>query len=166
MIKPHHRIAITLAFAYLLAVALILFWPSPVDKPVIKNLHETLSWAHSYGLPKFIDYPQIEFTANIALFVPMGLIIATLFKSFWAGTAGGALISCLVELSQGLFLPNRFASGLDVLANTTGAAIGAAVYLLFIRRVIRRTSPTAASHASTRATPDTARIADTEKNDH
>lgn len=166
MIKAHHRIAITLALAYLLAVALILFWPSPVDKPVFKTMHETLSWAHRYGLPEFIDYPQIEFTANIALFVPMGLIIATLFKSFWAGTAGGALISCLVELSQGLFLPNRFASGLDVLANTIGAAVGAAVYLLFIRRVIRRTPPTAASHASMRATTDTASTADTEKNDH
>jgi len=134
MIKPLHRIALTAAAIYLVGVALVVFWPTPVDRPASGELHLVIDWFHSQGMPKFIGYNQVEFTANIAMFLPMGIIASTWFKNGWVGLVSGSLASCFIELSQYLFLPHRFASGMDVLANTSGAAIGAAMYYIDQRR--------------------------------
>ncbi|MDQ0279299.1 hypothetical protein QO003_003602 [Arthrobacter silviterrae] len=134
MIKPLHRIALAAAAIYLVGVAMVVFWPTPVDRPASGELHLVIDWLHVHGLPKFIGYNQVEFTANIAMFLPMGLILSIWFKNGWVGLVVGSLASCFIELSQYLFLPHRYASGLDVLANTMGAAIGAALYIAGHRR--------------------------------
>lgn len=113
--------------AYLVALALIVFWPTPVDKPAAGILHQMISWLHVHGMPKFIGYAQIEFFSNILLFVPMGVIAAVRMKNVWLGVGIGFLASCIIELSQALFLAARFPSALDVLANTLGAAVGAGI---------------------------------------
>ena len=128
MAKILHRISLALAGAYLVALVLIVFWPTPVDKPAAGTLHHFIAWMHLHGVPGFIGYNQIEFSANIVLFVPMGFIASVWSKNAWVGLVTGALASCLIELSQAWFLPARFASGLDVLSNTMGAGIGAAIY--------------------------------------
>ncbi len=119
----------------------IVFWPTPVDRPAAGSLKSTLEWLHLHGLPKAIGYNQVEFSANVAMFVPMGIIAAAYFKKMLLGTLTGALVSCLIELSQALFLPDRFASGLDIVANTLGAAIGAAAYCLFLTSIKGRITP-------------------------
>lgn len=133
MKKPRPRITLAVTVVYLLCVAFIVFWPSPVDRPASGQLRGMLAWLHDNGLPGFIGYAQIEFTANIAMFVPMGYIIATWLRNVWAGVLLGALVSCLIELGQAVFLPARFASSLDVVANTLGACVGAMVYLCLHR---------------------------------
>lgn len=119
--------------AYLVALALIVFWPTPVDKPVAGSLHRIISWLHLHGIPNFIGYAQSEFTSNILLFVPMGVIAAARTKNAWLGLGIGFLASCIIEVSQALFLVARFSSALDVLANTLGAAVGAVIYFLVHR---------------------------------
>lgn len=130
MTKPLHRIALAVAAAYLLAVALVVFWPTPVDRQGAGALHEALSWLHGHGMPKFINYNAVEFSANIVMFVPMGFFASSYFKNARVGIVVGALASCLIELAQALLLPERFATGLDVLANTIGAGLGALLYYL------------------------------------
>ena len=134
MIKPHHRVALVLAAMYLIALAFILFWPTPVDRPVAGTLKEAIRWAHQHGMPNSIGYNQVEFTSNIVLFVPMGYIASVWTRRPWVGIVVGAVVSCCVELSQALFLPQRYGSVLDVLANTMGAAMGAGVYHVAGRR--------------------------------
>nr|WP_256128143.1 VanZ family protein [Arthrobacter sp. SDTb3-6] len=133
-----HRIAVALAAAYVLALALILFWPTPVDRPVDGTLNEVIRWAHRHGVPRAIGYHQVEFTSNIALFVPMGYLASVWWRNSWVGLLTGCLISCCVELSQTLFLPHRVGSGLDVLANTTGAGVGAVIVYIAERRLRSR----------------------------
>lgn len=133
MNKSHDRITFAAALLYLVAVALIVFWPTPVDRPASGQLHTVLDWLHQRGLPEFIGYNKVEFAANIAMFIPMGYIAATWLKKVWLGVIVGALASCLIELGQEVLLPERYATGLDVLANTTGAGLGAALYYLIHR---------------------------------
>lgn len=134
MAKIFHRAALAVAGVYLLAVLLVVFWPTPVDRPAAGILNETLSWLHRHGMLGFVNYNFVEFSANVAMFAPLGLIASVVFKNAWLGIIAGAFGSCLIELGQALLLPSRFASGLDVLANTMGAALGALLFALLTPR--------------------------------
>ncbi|MDD0857187.1 VanZ family protein [Arthrobacter alpinus] len=134
MSKPLHRITVALAAAYLLAVVLIVFWPTPVDRPAAGTLHQVLSWLYRHGMPRFVNYSVVEFSANIVMFIPLGIIASSYFKNAVVGVIIGALSSCLIELGQTLLLPDRYATGLDVLANTLGAGLGAFSYFLVTSR--------------------------------
>ena len=123
-----HRVSLFLVAVYLVALVLIVFWPTPVDRPAAANLNRFIDWMHSHGVPAFIGYRDIEFGANIALFIPMGIIASVWTRRVWVGPLLGLLTSILIEVSQATFLAERFASGLDVVANTAGAVIGTAVY--------------------------------------
>ncbi len=124
--------------AYLMVLALIVFWPVPVDKPAAGTLTKLIAWLHRHGMPEFIDYAQIEFSSNILLFVPMGIIAALWTKNAWLGLGIGFLTSCIIEMGQALFLAARFPSALDVLANTLGAGVGAAIYARAHRRSLAK----------------------------
>lgn len=134
MNKPHHRIVAVAALSYLAVVALVVFWPAPVDRPTSGQLQQIFDWLHHHGMPIFIGYKSVEFMANIAMFVPMGYIASIWFKKVRLGIVIGALASCVVEVCQAVFLPERFATGLDVLANTIGATVGGALYCVVHRR--------------------------------
>ena len=85
-----HRISLCFVGAYLVALVLIVFWPTPVDRPAAGTLHSLIVWIHSHGVPTFIGYNTIEFTANIVMFVPMGIIASGWIKKAWLGAALGA----------------------------------------------------------------------------
>ena len=116
--------------AYVVALMLIVFWPTPVDRPAAGILDQFITWMHRHGSPTAIGYAQIEFSANVALFVPMGIIASVWTQRAWAGLLVGAGSSVLIELGQALFLAARYATVLDVVANTLGAGIGAVVFHL------------------------------------
>jgi glycopeptide antibiotics resistance protein len=110
----------------LLVVALSL---TPVDQPawgVLEQLERVLPGS----------YAVIEFTSNIALFVPLGVIVARHLRGRmrWAGVAIGAGVSIAFELLQAALLPERFATPWDVAANTIGAAVGVLIVVLVGRR--------------------------------
>lgn len=117
-------------------LALIAFWPTPVDQPIQGLLARILRFLHSYGIPDWFSYRLIEASANIALFVPIGLISSLAFpqKSWWQIGAFGLLISGCMELGQLLFLQDRFASPGDLVTNASGAVIG---YLLLTEVLIK-----------------------------
>ncbi len=73
---------------------------------------------------------------NIALFVPLGFVVA--FAGRWQPVLVGAGLSLSVELLQQL-LPARSPSLVDLVTNTTGAWLGGLVYHA-IRRVLMRNS--------------------------
>ncbi|MGN6325859.1 VanZ family protein [Pseudolysinimonas sp.] len=121
--------------AYLVALALIAYWPTPVDRPADGQLFAVIRWLDAHGIT-LVTYDRIEFAANVALFVPFGLLLAGLLRR---GRRWIALLICIagsaaIEIGQGLFLPDRFASLGDVLANSLGAAIGVLVVWLISRR--------------------------------
>ncbi|CAN5286984.1 hypothetical protein BH11ACT5_BH11ACT5_14560 [soil metagenome] len=77
----------------------------------------------------WVTYTQLESFANVVLFVPFGLLIALLVPTrwWWVVVVGLVLIAGGIELGQALFLPGRVPSIDDVLANSTGGAIGVGI---------------------------------------
>lgn len=79
-------------------------------------------------------YDVVEFSANIAMFAPVGVFVVILAgaRRWWLALLAGFAASCTIELGQLLFLPDRYATLADVVANTAGAAAGTALGLLLL----------------------------------
>lgn len=123
--------------AMLVPLTLIAFWPSPVDQPVQGQLADVLEFLHAHGIPPWFNYQFVEASANVALFIPLGAVAAMAFpkKPWWQIGILGLCVSGCIELGQLLFLHNRFASLLDVVTNTSGAAIGALLAVYTLKRL-------------------------------
>ena len=105
---------------YGLFLAVVAFWPTPVDRPV-----SALVRALGQLLPVF-TYDRVEYLANIALFVPMGILLALSLPVVlrYLVLPIGFLTSVFIEGLQALALPGRTPSLHDIVANTTGACLG------------------------------------------
>lgn len=134
-LRPGARRALTAAAVlYLAGVALVVLWPSPVDRPEAGTIQVVFVWLHAHGLPRWLGYAQLEWTSNVAFFVPFGLLAVLLGARPWAAVLAGVAASAAAETAQALFLPERTASLMDILANSLGALVGAAIAVLVQRR--------------------------------
>ncbi|MFB8368105.1 VanZ family protein [Pseudarthrobacter sp. NPDC055928] len=111
----------------LVPLGLVAFWPSPVDRPIQGELATLLRFLHAQGIPTWFNYKFVEASANLILFVPLGVVASLAFpdKRWWQIGAFGLIVSGLMELGQLLFLPDRSATLQDLVTNTVGALIGA-----------------------------------------
>lgn len=116
-----------LTAVYVVFVLAVTLYPSTVDKGLDPYLEKVLNRLHTHGVPAFVNYNFIEFTANIFFFLPLGFFGSLMFtrRFWWVSAVLGFVLSCSVEAAQALFLSGRVASLRDVLANTTGAVVGA-----------------------------------------
>lgn len=135
-----HKIWRATLIAMLGPLALIAFWPSPVDAPVQGQLATALRFLHTHGMPAWCNYTFVEGSANLGLFIPFGIVGVLAFadKHWWQVGALGLMISGCMELGQLLFLHNRFASPVDLVTNTAGAVIGALLAAWLHRRLRTR----------------------------
>lgn len=126
------RTVIRVLVGYLVLLAAIVFWPSPVDAPVDSALSKVLLFLHRHGAPQWVNYNLVEFTANIAMFVPFGVLLALILKRShrWFAVVICFAATCFIELSQLLFLSHRVASMGDIVANTAGGIIGTGIVVL------------------------------------
>ena len=129
--KRRRRLLAGLFFLYIGVLALIAFWPSPVDAGAAATLREMLDTLHLRGVPGWVDYTFVESAANVILFIPFGILAAAyLSERFaWLAAVVGMAASCAIEAGQHIFLPARYATIHDVIANSLGAVLGTlAVY--------------------------------------
>jgi len=131
---------------YLLVVAYIVL--SPSDE--VTHSSGVVGWVfdHIHQLRDNFRpaYVALEFTANIAMFVPFGILVPLAFARLpWFATlALGFAATVTIELVQSA-LPSRFSTVSDVVANTLGTAIG----LLVLRRLAtNRHAPICSDHTS------------------
>ncbi|MFI8632462.1 VanZ family protein [Microbacterium sp. NPDC077663] len=104
---------------YVLALALIAFWPTPVDADVAPLID-----ALSRRLPA-ITRPRVEFAANVALFVPFGVLLPLILRRSLELVLPIAIVATVtIECMQALALAQRVPSVLDIIANVTGASVG------------------------------------------
>ncbi|NUO62703.1 MAG: VanZ family protein [Gemmatimonadaceae bacterium] len=70
---------------------------------------------------------------NAILFMPLGVALERMGRSFVAALATSAAISTAIEMSQLYLIPGRFAELQDILANTAGGLIGWGLAMLAAR---------------------------------
>lgn len=113
---------------YVVAVAVVLL--SPVSPSA--QVDGVTGWLRDGLGLAWIRQGWVEFGGNVAMFLPLGLLLTLLFRPPWWGLALAVLISVAAELGQ-LLLPARTATPRDVVANGLGALLGAGVAWLIIR---------------------------------
>jgi VanZ family protein len=122
------RWIVVVAGAYGLALALIGLWPTPVDRNLAIVQLPPVAWVLRHlGLEPWEGYNLIEFSANIVLFVPLGILVL-LWRTDWGwgrATLLAFAATVTIEVLQNVLRPERFASINDVVANTLGGALGA-----------------------------------------
>src|SRR5687768_13054263 len=119
---------------YVVALALLLLVPS--SRPPTWIIEQSTDVARGAGVPAaFASAARVEVLLNVAAFAPLTfagtLLRPALTWRDW--TAVAFLGSLLVEVVQAVALPERTASHSDVVANTVGALVGAAVARLLVR---------------------------------
>lgn len=123
------RAAVTALILYLVALALIAFWPEPVDRGaagLLEQVRQVLPWA---------TVSRIEFAANIALFVPYGWLLSILLaRTTHLLLPIGMLTTFGIEAVQRQLLVQRTASLLDILANIAGFCIGMIIATILVRK--------------------------------
>jgi glycopeptide antibiotics resistance protein len=131
----HRRALQAITVGYLGVVAWITLGPQPLDERGVDILRSVLAVLARSDLTRWITYEFVEFTANIAMFVPVGLLFLLLVgrRRWWLALGGGVVLTCAIEFTQ-LFLPGRFADVRDIVANSLGALLGVIVGLI-LRRV-------------------------------
>jgi glycopeptide antibiotics resistance protein len=141
--RRYRTVAGALCAVCLLTVALIVLWPTPVDRTGGAWVQGTLAYLYEHGLPTFATYEALEFFSNVLLFAPFGSFWFILAPRAWrwAGPLACFGLSLLIEGTQAVLLPQRVATPPDVLANTLGAVCGTlAAWALVTARRRYRTS--------------------------
>lgn len=122
------RLLALFLLGYVLVLGFFLLAPTSTTPAGVFDL--VTRTAIAGGLPSsLVTFDRVELAANVAVFVPP-LAATLLLRPRWRwvdGVAYGFGASLAVELVQALFLSARWATVSDVVANTLGAALGAAI---------------------------------------
>ncbi len=121
-------------------IALITLTPQGPESPHGAVSTAILNFLHRVGVPASFSEVAWEFTANIIMFMPLGffLLLAIGKRKLWLAAAAMPAASCFIELSQLLFLPSRFPTLSDIIANSTGGWIGVGLAMLVFGAFDRR----------------------------
>lgn len=122
-----HPVLSTLTVLYLAGVAWVTLGPEPYDARTIGMLWRFLDFFGEHEATDWITFDRVESIANVAMFVPLGVFLVLLFgrRRWWLAILLCALVSCAIEISQGALLPTRVSDLDDVVANSSGGALGA-----------------------------------------
>lgn len=132
--------AAALLALYGVVVALVVFWPTPVDRDYQDAIIRLLSVLHRHGVPEWFGYRALEFSGNVAIFVPLGFLVFFVLprRRWWLALLIVPALSVTIECTQALLLAQRFATVSDVVSNSLGAVIGVLLALLLRALVHRR----------------------------
>lgn len=102
--------------------------PTPIDQGYESAIERVLSILHRNGVPEWFGYRWLEFSANIAMFVPLAYFLSLVFPTrfLWLALPLVPALSVALETLQFFVLPARFATVNDVIANTVGGWVGVA----------------------------------------
>ncbi|SDX17099.1 VanZ like family protein [Arthrobacter sp. cf158] len=125
---------------YLVSLSFVVFLPAREASDVTGFVGVIAGWLSALGLPRNAADVGVEFVANIALFVPLGLLVRLLRPTLWNWWPVALLAvvsSVAIEVLQ-LVIPGRVTALSDVIANTLGALAGLALakWLAALRSVI------------------------------
>ena len=124
---------------YAVALVVVLLNPSAdLGGNAVTAVSDAGEWA---GLPGWLtDWDRVEVALNLVGLAPLTMIGMVAWpETGWRDwTAGFFVVSMLAEGAQALLLPGRTGALVDVVANTTGACLGALVVAIWRRGSARR----------------------------
>ncbi|MGV8911817.1 MAG: VanZ family protein [Rhodoglobus sp.] len=116
-------------FGYLAVVAWLTLSPQAPDQRD-GPLWQLAVFLDRFSATQWLTFNDLEFVANIALFVPLGLFFVLLVgkRQWWLALALAIGLTAGIEWVQ-QFIPTRVSDVRDILSNSLGAAIGVVVTL-------------------------------------
>ena len=131
------ELSLILVYICLIVIARIVYFPKALENGRIGLLRFDASRMPGGVQPvpfarlfEKYDGWLINLIGNIAIFIPVGIVWPLVFKrlnSVWKATAAGFALSLFIELTQLLFY-ERTSDANDLILNTIGAFIGAAIF--------------------------------------
>lgn len=115
---------------YLIGVAFITLGPQPQIASKNGIVMQVLRVLWEHPATDWVTYNGVEFTANIAMFVPIGLFFLLLFGRgrWWVAMGIPFLMTLSIETAQ-IWIPGRVSDIRDVISNTIGAVVGVLIGL-------------------------------------
>jgi len=112
-----------------LCIGVVLFAtmsPAPLDQGYSSSIERLLGVLHRNGVPTWFGYNRLEFSANVLMFMPVGFLLTLLLpkRAWWLAILMCLGLSGAIEYTQSVLLTERFATILDVIANSSGGVIG------------------------------------------
>ena len=140
-----HPVLASLTLVYLAAVACLTLGPQPLDPQNQDLLHRALRVARAALVPHWpavaaqLTYNHVEFTANILMFVPLGILLVLLLgrRFWWLVILIGIAMTTVIENAQ-RFIPGRVSDFRDIESNSIGTVIGVLFALLVTIPAYRR----------------------------
>lgn len=125
---------------YTLVIGVITLTPGSPDPHHDGPVGRLLELFARHPVTRWMTFDRAERLANVAMFVPFGFLSALLCgRRWWLAVVVGAAYSCLIEGTQATILAaSRVADVGDLITNTLGAAIGAALAVAVLRVRARR----------------------------
>lgn len=128
--RSRSRFVLIAGAVYAAVIAGVGLWPTHVDQNIDLTQWPVFRWmVGQFALTNDQGYIIVEFASNVLLFVPVALLACALWpklRRFQVILLGFA-VSSLIEILQGVVLPDRTPSSSDIIANTLGTAIGATI---------------------------------------
>ncbi|MBH0055255.1 MULTISPECIES: VanZ family protein [unclassified Salinibacterium] len=116
-------------FSYLAVVAWLTLSPQAPDQRD-GPLWQLAVFLDRFSATQWLTFNDLEFVANIALFVPLGLFFVLLVgkRRWWLALALAVVLTSGIEWVQ-QFIPSRVSDVRDIVSNSLGATIGVVVTL-------------------------------------
>lgn len=130
MIRQHPLLTTATAL-YLAVVGWVTLGPQPTGLVRAAGVWQLLGLVREHPSFSWITYALIEFSANVAMFVPVGVLLLLLMgrRRWWAAILSGFVLSVGIEAAQ-LLLPGRVSDIRDLVANSLGTALGVLLALV------------------------------------
>lgn len=147
-----HPLLSLATFGYLAVVAWITLGPQPLDTQGRGILLRVIRHLQQYEATAWVTYSGVEFTANVLMFVPLGLMFVLLLgrRRWWLAILVAVAFTVGIETAQ-LFLRDRIPDVRDLVANASGAVLGVVTALALTHA---RAREIARGEALSRRTPD------------
>lgn len=133
-----HPVLSLATFAYLALLA----WATltPQSAPATTSLLWRLArFFGRFEVTQWLTFSTIEFLANIALFVPLGLFFVLLLgrSRWWLAILIGVAMTFTIEYAQ-QFIGGRISDPRDLVSNSIGTVIGTVLALVLTASKARR----------------------------
>lgn len=118
-------VAAVAALAYLGVIAALTLGPGPSSPGPAGPLWTMFTALRTLPGTGWVSFDRFEFSANIAMFAPLGLLLTLWWgrRRGWYGVLAGLAVSVTIEVAQ-RGIPGRVSDPRDIASNTLGALLG------------------------------------------